>query len=346
MKKILVTGDKGYIGSALTEVLIDRGYYIEGLDTGYFEDCNFLKFKDKYKSLKFDIRNIESKHIEKYDVVIHLAGLSNDPLGELEKSITYEINRDASIRLADLCKKNSVKKFIYFSTQSIYGISQTDDELEEDNSIKNPITAYAISKWEAEQYITNLGDDKFHVNVLRPATVFGVSNRLRSDIVFNNFMSNAYATNEIEIKSDGSPIRPIIHVIDLCLAVLALLNQNNKNNNNQSYNVGKRGGNYTVKEIADAVKNHYSEAKIFYSGEHGKDSRTYKVSFNKIYNEFSNSYNPQWDLKKGAIELDDFFKKVSFKKDDLFGTKTNRLNKLKDLLNKNLIDTKLFWKKN
>lgn len=344
MEKILVTGDKGYIGTKLTQMLINKGYHIEGLDVCYFEDCKFFAENEKYRSLKFDIRNIEGKHIEKYDTVIHLAGLSNDPLGELEKSVTYEINRDASIRIADLCKKKGVKKFIYFSTQSIYGISQIDEELDEYNSIKNPITAYAISKWEAEQHITNLGDENFHVNVLRPATVFGASNRLRSDIVFNNFMSNAHTTNMIEIKSDGSPIRPIIHVVDLCTAVIALLENNNKENNNQSYNVGKKNGNYTVREIADAVQKKYPKSKIFYSGEHGKDSRSYKVAFNKIYDEFGYIYNPQWDLTKGADELYNFFKKVSFTKEDLFGIKTNRLNKLKNLISKNLLDSKLIWK--
>jgi nucleoside-diphosphate-sugar epimerase len=345
MKKILVTGDKGYIGTILTEILISNGYEVEGLDIGYFEDCKFFNDKEKYNSLKIDIRNIESKHVEKYDTVIHLAGLSNDPLGELEKSVTYEINRDASIRLADLCKKNGVKKFIYFSTQSIYGISQVDDELDEYKSVKNPITAYALSKWEAEQYITNLGDDKFHVNALRPSTVFGASNRLRSDIIFNNFMSNAHTTNIIEIKSDGSPIRPAIHIIDLCSAVLALLKNKNKKNNNKSYNVGKKKGNYTVREIADVVQKKYPEAKIFYSSEHGKDSRSYRVAFNKIYDEFGNFYRPQWNLTKGADELYEFFNKVSFVKNDLFGIKTNRLNKLKDLISKNLLDTKLVWKK-
>jgi nucleoside-diphosphate-sugar epimerase len=345
-QKILVTGDQGYIGTYLTDFLIKLDYYVEGVDIGYFKDCNLYNLKANYNSRNVDIRSFDYKDIENFDVVIHAAALSNDPLGELDEKITYQINRDASIRLADICKKKGIKQFIYFSTQSIYGISDTKEELDEYKSIKNPITAYAISKWQAEQYITKLGDDNFHVNALRPSTVFGPSARLRSDIIFNNFMANAFTTNMIEIKSDGTPSRPILHIQDLCMSVLAILKNRSKKNNNQSYNLGKKDGNYTVKEIADSVKNQYPNSNIFYSGDHGKDSRSYRVSFNKFHNEFPNIYHSKYSLDYGTQELDLFFKKILFNKEDLFGVKTNRLNKLKYLLKEDYLNDKLEWKKN
>ena len=346
IKKILVTGEKGYIGTLLTDFLIKLNYEVEGVDIGYFENCTLGETNENYKSIRKDIRNLELEDLRTYDAVIHLAGMSNDPLGELEKDITYSVNRDATIKLADLCKKSGVKKFVYYSTQSIYGISKVSEELDEYSSAKDPITAYAVSKWDAEQHITSLGDDKFHVSVLRPATVFGSTLRLRSDIVFNNFMANAFTTGSIDIKSDGSPIRPIVHVQDMCLATKAVLNDFSHERNNHCYNVGKRGGNYTVKEIADSVQKKYPSANIFYSGEHGKDSRTYKVSFEKIHNDYQSIYQPICDLDYGAKEMHDFFNQTNFSKDDLFGIKTNRLNKLKYLMENGYLNKKFEWLKN
>jgi nucleoside-diphosphate-sugar epimerase len=342
-KKILLTGDKGYIGTYLCQFLIQNNYNVEGVDIGYFDDCILYNFNQNYRSRKADLRSFDYKDIESFDVVIHAAGLSNDPLGEFDEKITYQINRDASIRLADIAKKQGIKQFIYFSTQSIYGISDKNEELDEYDSIKNPITAYAKSKWEAEQYITKLGNLNFHVSAIRPSTVFGASPRFRSDIIFNNFMANAFTTKTIEIKSDGTPARPILHINDLCKSVLAILQNANQKNNNQSYNLGKRNGNYTVKEIADAVKAKYVDSNIFFSGEHGKDSRSYRVSFNKFHNEFPEIYHSNCSLEHGSNELDIFFKKVNFNKEDLFGTKTNRLNKLKSLIQNNVINDEMQW---
>ena len=342
-KKILLTGDKGYVGTYLSQFLIEKNYDVEGVDIGYFDDCKLYAFNESYKSRKADIRLFDYNDVENFDVVIHAAGLSNDPLGQFDERITYQINRDASIRLADIAKKKGVKQFIYFSTQSIYGISDKNEELDEYSSIKNPITAYAKSKWEAEQYITKLGNFNFHVSAIRPSTVFGPSARFRSDIIFNNFMSNAFATNTIEIKSDGTPARPILHINDLCKSVWAILQNVNEKNNNQSYNLGKRNGNYTVREIADAVKKQYPNSSIFFSGEHGKDSRSYRVSFNKFHNEFSEVYHSNCTLEDGSKELDIFFKKIKFEKEDLFGVKTNRLNKLKSLIQKNLLNDEMEW---
>ena len=235
--KILITGDKGYIGSVLSLYLHTNGYEVYGIDTGFYENNTLTKPFTNYKTLKKDIRNLEKKDIENFDAVIHLAAISNDPLGEIKENITNQINRDATVRIAELSKSNNVKRFIFFSSQSMYGISKTSNELDEYDSEKNPITAYARTKYEAEKMIIKLANDNFCVTCLRPSTVFGVSPRLRTDIVYNNLISSAFLYNKIEIKSDGSPIRPVIHVLDVCNSVLALLKSSNKLINRKSYNV-------------------------------------------------------------------------------------------------------------
>ena len=341
--KVLVTGDKGYIGSVLTPYLVSKKYKVQGYDTSYFENCNLSKTFEDYHSINKDIRDVETKDIIGIDAVIHLAALSNDPLGELKTNITELINRDATIRLAEISKKNNVKRFIYLSSQSMYGISNTSKELDEDLSDKNPLTTYAKTKWEAEQYINTLADNDFTVVSLRPSTVFGVSPRLRTDIVYNNMIANAYTSKIIFIKSDGSPFRPIIHIQDVCNAINAVLIAPNFLVNKKAYNVGIKDGNYTVKMLAENVKINILGSKLEFTGEHGNDSRTYKVSFKRILTELSEYYCPEWDLNKGAIELKTYFDSISFNKNDLMGFKTNRLNQLNKLTNEGKINEELRW---
>ena len=218
---ILVTGDKGYIGSVLTKKLLEKGYNIKGIDIGFFEDCNLAKIENDYYNIKKDIRDISYEDLKEVDAIIHLAALSNDPLGEFEPMLTEDINYKATVRLAGMAKDLGVKRFIYASSQSMYGISSYTEELDEDNSKKNPITAYAKTKWLAEIELKKISSKDFTVVCFRPSTVFGVSPRLRCDIVFNNFVACAYTTGKIEIKSDGTPWRPIIHIEDVCDAFIA-----------------------------------------------------------------------------------------------------------------------------
>ena len=341
--KILITGDKGYIGSILVKYLHDFNYEVFGFDTCFFEMCNLSQPFNRYYSIKKDIRDLQGSDINNADAVIHLAALSNDPLGELKSGITEEINRDASIRVAEIAKKNKVKKFIYMSSQSMYGISDSSNELDEYKSEKNPLTAYAKTKWEAEQEINRLADHNFTVVSLRPSTVFGVSPRIRTDIVFNNLIASAFTTKKIIIKSDGTPFRPIIHVQDVCNAVRAVLIAPDKLVNKRAFNIGIKNGNYTVRMLAENVKKNIKGSSLFFSGEHGNDSRTYKVSFKRILTELNNLYDPIWDLSKGANELINFFNKIKFKKEDLNGYKTNRLNMLNKLIKEGKINDKFRW---
>ena len=340
-KKILVTGDKGYIGTVLVNELLDRNYEVTGIDAGYFSDCKLDTTRDNYKAITKDIRDLDINDIKGHDYIIHLAGLSNDPLGEFDEILTEDINYRSTLELAKLAKSQGIKRFVYASSQSMYGISKTGEELDEDNSEKNPVTAYAKTKWEAECKLKELNDDDFCVTCFRPSTVFGASPRLRCDIVFNNFVACAYTTGKIEIKSDGSPWRPVIHVKDVCSAFIAGIEAPSNIVSGRSYNVGIENGNYTVKELAKAAQNAVKGSKLTFTGEHGADSRTYRVGFTRILRELKDYYKPKWDLKSGAEELVEFFKKVDLTEDDFRGEKTIRLKKLKKLIQDGKLNNQL-----
>ena len=340
---IFVTGCKGYIGSVLTGELKKKGYYVKGLDTNYYADCLLYKYQEEYEFIKKDIRDLNKHDLSDIDAVIHLAALSNDPLGEFNPKLTEEINLKSTINLAKLSKESKVKRFIYISSQSMYGISETEEELDEENSTKNPITEYAKTKWEAECFLKEFSSEEFSIVCFRPSTVFGASPRLRCDIVFNNFVACAYTTGLIEIKSDGSPWRPVIHVKDVCNAIMAGLIAPEETIKSKSFNIGIKNGNFSIRDLALAASKSVPGTKLVFTGEHGKDSRTYKVSFKRILNDLEPWYKPTWTLEKGAEELIQLFKKVNFSEMDFRGPKTNRLSHLKKLSDSNNLDQNLRW---
>lgn len=343
--KVLVTGNLGYIGSVLVPSLIEEGFEAVGYDTEYYDESCQLYFPLKKAGLqiKKDIRDVALEDLKGIDAVIHLAALSNDPLGELVPHLTDEINFGGTVRLASLAKKAGVKRFIYASSQSMYGVASTAEELEEDNSAKNPVTAYARTKWEAELKLKDLQTDDFCVVCFRPSTVFGASPKLRCDIVFNNLVASAYTTGKIEIKSDGTPWRPVVHVLDVIQAFLAGLRAPLALVAGQSFNIGIPNGNFTVRQLAEAAKEVVPSADLTFTGEHGSDSRTYKVSFQKILTRLGDYYKPQWDLVKGGKELVDLFKRVNFQEKDFRGKRCNRLACLKDLQDSNRLNLELRW---
>lgn len=329
---LLVTGNLGYIGSVLTPMLNSMGHKVTGFDIGFFQDCLIGPISENFRQIKKDLRDIQEQDLEGIDAVIHLAGLSNDPLGELMPGLTEEINLIGTMRFAHLAKKVGVSRFVYASSQSMYGVANLGDELDEDSSRKNPVTAYAKTKWEAEQQLHQLQSSTFSICSFRPSTVFGVSPRLRCDIVFNNLVACAYTTNKIEIKSDGTPWRPVVHVQDVCAAFIAGINAPSHLISGRAFNVGIPNGNYTVRDLAEAAQKAVPGSELIFTGEHGSDSRTYKVSFNRILTELSDYYTPFWDLDKGARELVNFFDKVKFSKEDFRGWKTTRLMQLNRLI--------------
>jgi nucleoside-diphosphate-sugar epimerase len=328
--RVMVTGNLGYIGSVLVSVLMKQNYDVVGFDSGYFEDCVLGEWQAPPRQILKDIRHAGIDDFSGIDAVIHLAGLSNDPLGELAPGLTVAINRDATLRVARAAKAAGVKRFVYSSSQSMYGVSSTDAELDEDNSEKNPVTAYARTKWEAELLLNEMNEDGFCVTHFRPSTVFGASPRLRCDIVFNNLVACAYTTGKIEIKSDGTPWRPVVHVKDVCSSYIAGLKAPVEWIGGRAYNVGIENGNYTVRDLAEAAQKVVPGSELVFTGEHS-DARTYRVSF-----------QPQWDLQKGGEELVQFFKDTGFDEQVFRGEACTRLLKISNSLNSGRIDKELF----
>ncbi|MFN8670598.1 MAG: SDR family oxidoreductase [Candidatus Sericytochromatia bacterium] len=340
MSKVLVTGNLGYIGNILTPELQKKNYEVIGYDIDFYKDTEIYPINKPNTQIIKDVRDVELEDLKEIDFIVHLAALSNDPLGELNPNLTEDINYKATIKLANLAKQAGIKRFIYASSQSMYGISNTDNELDEDNSDKNPVTSYARTKWEAECELKKLADDSFIVVCFRPSTVFGASPRLRTDIIFNNFVANVYTTKKIEIKSDGTPWRPVVHIKDVSNAFIAGIEAPANIVNTRSFNVGIENGNFSVRDLAEVAQSIFKDSSLVFTYEH-TDSRTYKVCFNRILSELKDFYKPEWDLKKGADELTSIFDKTGFSKEDFSGEKTNRILKLKNLIEKNILDNNL-----
>ena len=342
--KILVTGNKGYIGSVLTPMLIEKGYEVKGYDSGYFEHCLLLPFDGNHSYIRKDIRDSTKEDMEGVDSIIHLAGLSNDPLGDFSPKLTEDINYFGTMRLAEMAKEAGISRFVYASSQSMYGVSDTSSELDEDDSEKNPVTAYAIAKWNAEQQLHLMSTDSFVVTSMRPSTVFGASPRLRCDIVFNNLVACAYTTGKIEIMSDGSPWRPVVHVKDVCSAFIAGLEAPASVVSGRPFNVGIADGNFTVRDIAEAAQRSVSGSELIFTGDH-TDPRTYRVSFKRILIELKDYYKPEWDLDMGGQELVQFFKKIGFTEEQFRGKESIRLQQLSYLKEHNYINDTLRFTK-
>ncbi len=340
---ILVTGNEGYIGAVLTEMLIAKGHRVTGLDTGYYHDCALLPYVRPKQQIRKDIRDISHDDLRGIDAVVHLAALSNDPLGELMPGLTESINYEGTVRLAEYARAMGVERFIYSSSQSMYGVSTVDVELDEDHSEKHPITSYARTKWEAECSLKKMATDHFHVICFRPSTVFGASPMLRCDIVYNNLVACAYTTGKIEIKSDGTPWRPVVHVRDVSQAYLAGLEAPLDLVSGESFNVGIPNGNFTVRDLAEAAQRAVPGSTLHFTGEHGKDSRTYRVSFHKILNVLKDYFRPEWDLDRGGQELVDLFRKIQFNENHFRGRTCVRLQQIHHLQSNHEVDLDLRW---
>jgi nucleoside-diphosphate-sugar epimerase len=339
--KVLVTGNQGYIGSVLVDMLLAKGYQVTGYDIGYYADCLLQPHAPSIRQIVKDIRDVSVHDLKGVDAVVHLAALSNDPLGELAPGLTEEINFGGTVRVAEAARKAGVKRFIYSSSQSMYGVSKVDAELEEDNSEKHPLTAYARTKWEAECALQKMADKNFHVVCFRPSTVFGASPRLRCDIVYNNLVGCAYTTGKIEIKSDGTPWRPVVHVRDVSNAYIAGLEAPLSLVSGQAFNVGIPNGNFTVRDLAEAAQRAVPNSTLIFTGEHGNDSRTYRVSFKKILTALKDHFKPEWDLDRGGRELVDLFRKTGFTEEHFRGRICTRLKQIRHLSEARVIDNAL-----
>lgn len=339
--RVLVTGNLGYIGTVLSRRLVGMGHNVQGLDVGFFADCVVGERPDDPPTWNVDIRDVDPKHLTAIDAVVHLAGLSNDPLGALNESLTESINLDGTLRLLDVARRAGVSRFVYASSQSMYGVAPTDHELDEDDSPKNPVTAYARTKWDAEGVILAASSPTFTTVAFRPSTVFGLSPRPRCDIVFNNFVARAFTTGEVLILSDGTPWRPVIHVQDVCSALEAGLFAERQAVSGRAFNVGIKDGNYTVRELADAAARSVPGARVVSAPTPSTDERTYRVSFARILSELAPLYSPTWDLDRGGKELFDGWTAAGLTNEQAFGPTCIRLERLRELQGLGLIDGEL-----
>lgn len=322
----------------LAPLLREAGHELTGLDSDLFERCTFGEDYERIPSLRKDVRDVELRDLKGFDAVLHLAGLSNDPLGDLDPDLTYEINHLASVRLAELAKEAGVRRFIFSSSCSNYGAG--GDDLLDESSAFNPVTPYGISKVRVEQDVAKLGDAKFSPTFLRNATAYGVSPRLRFDLVLNNLVAWAYATGKVFIKSDGTPWRPIVHIEDISRAFLAVLEAPVDLVHNEAFNVGRSEDNYRIRELAEIVKETVPGTEIEYASDAGPDKRCYRVDCGKIQRVLP-SFQPAWNARRGAEELYSTYKRIGLKVDDFEGVKYKRIAHIRHLIAEGVIDGKL-----
>jgi nucleoside-diphosphate-sugar epimerase len=339
--RVLLTGHKGYIGTVMVPMLHDAGHEAVGLDTDLYQASTFGEGMVDIPELKKDVRDVRLDDVRGFDAVFHLAGLSNDPLGNLNPDLTYEINHLASVHLARFCKEAGVPRFVFSSSCSNYGAGGED--LLNEESAFNPVTPYGVSKVRVEQDVAKLADDAFTPTFLRNATAYGVSPRLRFDLVLNNLVAWAFTTGKVFIKSDGTPWRPIVHIADISRAFIATLHAPREVIHNQAFNVGRNADNYRIRELGDIVKETVPGCTIEYAKDAGPDKRCYRVDSSKIANTLP-AFQPEWDARRGARELYDAYKTIGLQLDDFEGPKYKRIDHIKQLLSSGRLGADLRWK--
>ena len=338
--RVLLTGHRGYIGTVLGPMLLEHGHEVVGLDTDFYERCTFTDMVSDINGMRKDIRDIQKDDVEGFDAIIHLAGLSNDPLGDYRPELTQEINEKASVRLAKLAKDAGVKRFLFASSCSNYGAAGAD--FLKENASFNPVTPYGISKVRVEMALSRMADNDFSPTYLRASTVYGLSPRLRFDLVVNNLTAWAYTTGRVYLKSDGTPWRPNVHIDDISRAYIAVLHAPRELVHNEAFNVGITTENYQMQEIAEIVKEVIPGCKIEYAPDAGPDKRCYRVDCNKIACAL-HDFKPQWTVRRGIEQLYEQYKKVGLTLEEFEGPKYMRIAHVKYLVSEGLLNEKLRW---
>jgi nucleoside-diphosphate-sugar epimerase len=336
--RVLVTGHLGYIGVEMVTSLSRAGYELVGLDTGLFNECDFVSPPDEIETLDFDLRDVKPDHLGGFDAVIHLGALSNDPLGNLDSQLTFDINLHASVRLAEAAKDAGVKRFLFSSSCSLYGAGG-DSELDETADFF-PVTAYGESKVKVEQAVSKLADSSFSPVYLRNATAYGVSRRLRADIVVNNLVGHAVTTGKVLLQSDGSPWRPLVHIRDIIAAFEACLSAPTESIHNEAFNVGKVGENYRIREVAELVRDVVPNCEIAFAPGASADTRNYRVDFSKIAKQLP-GFNPAWTLREGVEELYTAYTEAGLTEADWTSARYYRLPTVRSLQERGVIDSDL-----
>ncbi len=339
--RVLVTGDKGYIGAVLVAMLRQRGIDVVGMDSEFYGGCDFGDVRGATSSVRRDIRDAAVEDLVGFDGVVHLAALSNDPVSDLDPGLTFDINHLAAVRLARLARAAGVPRFVFSSSCSNYGASGS--QLLDETAAFNPVAPYGVSKVQAEEGLLELATDDFSPVILRSATAYGVSPRLRCDVVLNNLVAWAVATGKVHIKSDGTAWRPLVHVEDICRAFLAVLDAPRETVHSQAFNVVAAGENYRIRDVATTVAEVVG-CDLEFAGDASADARNYRVDGSKIAAALP-AFQPGWNIQRGAEQLFEAFSQHGITLDDVEGWRYRRIGQLKRLLDLGDLTPDLRWKR-
>lgn len=339
--RVLVTGHKGYIGSVMVPILKSYGHSVLGIDSDLYRNSTYGTPPDPVEELIKDVRDIEISDLDGVEAIVSLAALSNDVLGDLNQDLTYEINHQANVRLAEMARDLGIQRFIFASSCSMYGAA--GDLVLDEHASFNPVTAYAISKVRVENDLSQMASDKFSPVFMRNSTAYGMSPRIRFDVVLNNLSAWAYTTGKVHMKSDGLSWRPIVHIEDISKAVAAVLSASREKIHNQAYNVGINSENYQIRQLAELVYQTIPNCEISFAGDAEPDVRSYRVNFDKYHMDFPD-FPLQWNALAGARSIYDSYRRVGLDKDDYEGPKFKRIAQLKKLIAAGHLDDSMRWK--
>ncbi len=340
LPRVLVTGHRGYLGSVMAPHLMTQGYEVVGLDTGYFDDCTLVPDVGDVPYIRLDIRDLSPEHLAGFDAVVHLAALSNDPIGNLDQTWTEDINTRGSVRLAELAKEAGVRRFLFSSSCIMYGAS--DAALCDENVPLDPKTTYARSKADSEAAISELAGEGFSPVYLRNGTVYGISPRMRFDTVLNNLTGAGYTSGVVTVVGDGTPWRPVVHVEDVARAFQAALEAPAEDIHNEAFNTGAGHLNHQISELAQFVGENLPGCKVEILGSVDADQRTYKADFSKFARTFPD-FEFRWTARAGASHMVTEFQRIGLGADDFTGAKFTRLKWLRGLLENDRLDGNLRW---